>query len=287
MAKQLLSPRDLAQAIGVSESSIKRWADDGRIRVARTAGRHRRIPFAEAIRFVRETESVLINPSALGLPSTAGTVPLAADALSSTEEIYDLLVRGDDEASRGFLMSLYLGGHSVAAIADGPLRETFQLIGELWHEDGDQGIFVEHRATEIALRALHEIGLMISVPPDAPVAVGGAPAGDPYLLPTSTAAVVVAESGLRPVNLGGETPLPVLGEAAERLGSRLIWLSVTSPPDDRLLGRLDRVLERAVEIQAHVVVGGRSASQLGVEERPNLHLATTMSGLAEHIQRFV
>ena len=54
--KPLLSPRELAQAIGVSESSLKRWADAGQIRVARTAGGHRRISIADAVRFIREAD---------------------------------------------------------------------------------------------------------------------------------------------------------------------------------------------------------------------------------------
>jgi hypothetical protein len=36
--QQLLSPRQFAEAIGVSESSVRRWADTGRIKMTRTAG---------------------------------------------------------------------------------------------------------------------------------------------------------------------------------------------------------------------------------------------------------
>ena len=52
--KSVLSPKELAAAIGVSESTLKRWADDGLIVFSRTAGGHRRIRLAEAIRFIRE-----------------------------------------------------------------------------------------------------------------------------------------------------------------------------------------------------------------------------------------
>ena len=64
--KPLLSPKDLAQAIGVSESSIKRWVDNGEIQATKTAGGHRRIPISEAVRFLRETRSGLVNPEAIG-----------------------------------------------------------------------------------------------------------------------------------------------------------------------------------------------------------------------------
>ena len=41
--KPLLSPKELADAIGVSESSIKRWVDNGEIQATKTSGGHRRI----------------------------------------------------------------------------------------------------------------------------------------------------------------------------------------------------------------------------------------------------
>ena len=65
--KQLLSPKDLARATGVSESSLKRWADSGRLECTRTAGGHRRIPLAEAVRFIRESSISVVDPSMLGI----------------------------------------------------------------------------------------------------------------------------------------------------------------------------------------------------------------------------
>ena len=46
--KQVLSPREMATVLGVSESSIKRWVDDGAITSTKTAGGHRRITVSEA-----------------------------------------------------------------------------------------------------------------------------------------------------------------------------------------------------------------------------------------------
>ncbi len=48
--KQLLTPKQVARAIQVSESSIKRWCDRGTIPAEYTAGGHRRIPLAELVR---------------------------------------------------------------------------------------------------------------------------------------------------------------------------------------------------------------------------------------------
>src|SRR4051794_17870331 len=67
MSKTLLTPKELADAIGASESSLRRWVDGGRLRISRTAGGHRRIPVEEAVRFIRETGATLVRPEMLGL----------------------------------------------------------------------------------------------------------------------------------------------------------------------------------------------------------------------------
>src|SRR4051812_21827012 len=62
-----LSPRELAGALGMSESSLKRWIDAGRIRATRTEGGHRRIALADALAFVRETGTPVVHPELLAM----------------------------------------------------------------------------------------------------------------------------------------------------------------------------------------------------------------------------
>ncbi|MGB5390214.1 MAG: helix-turn-helix domain-containing protein, partial [Thermoanaerobaculia bacterium] len=80
--KDVLSPKEFAQAIGVSESSIKRWVDSGTIPASKTAGGHRRIAMSEAVRFLRETKTPLLHPDILGLPDVSalgGDLPIGED----------------------------------------------------------------------------------------------------------------------------------------------------------------------------------------------------------------
>ena len=53
MSTLLLTPHDLAEALGVSESSLKRWIDAGRIRASRTEGGHRRVALDDALAFIQ------------------------------------------------------------------------------------------------------------------------------------------------------------------------------------------------------------------------------------------
>jgi MerR family transcriptional regulator, light-induced transcriptional regulator len=273
-----LSTRALANAIGVSESSVKRWADNGAIGSARTAGGHRRIPLGDAIRFVRETRVTVVRPEILGLPELsrrrAGTAAAAEDALT------DFLTRGAAAEARGLLQALYLDGESLAAIVDGPLRTALAGVGEAWTRD-PAGIFVEHRAVDICIQALSQLRLLLPTAVDGLVATGGAVEEDPYLLPSMAAAIVLAGEGFEAVNLGANVPFHSFDEAMERLAPRLVWVSVSGITAPELIAAgLQRLAGRAARRHAHVVAGGRASAALALSETANLHLGGSMRELA-------
>ena len=103
--KQHFSPRELAGALGVSESSIKRWADAGEIRIRRTAGGHRRIPAAEAAHFIRRSGHPLARPEMLGL--TPQDRPAQAD---DAERLFALLREGREREAADWITALCLQG---------------------------------------------------------------------------------------------------------------------------------------------------------------------------------
>ena len=277
--KSLLSPRDLAQAIGVSESSIKRWVDYGVIEATRTAGGHRRIVAAEVIRFIRESRSVLVRPEVLGLRDLAavkGKVPAFGEA---TERLFEYLEAGAATEAKGLLTALFLGGRSLAQIIDGPLQSAMSRIGELWTHDSS-GIFWEHRATEIAIQAVSQLRTLFSPPQDGPVAVGGAPSGDPYILPTLSVAAVLESLGVQAVNLGPETPFPTLEQGIEMLDPQLVWLSLSVLTErEALTAGLNRLVERLADQDRSLVIGGSQADSMELAPNAKLHVGTSMSEL--------
>lgn len=281
--KTLLSPHELAQAIGVSESSVKRWVDDGLIRAARTAGGHRRIPVREAVRFVRESDAVLLRPEVLGLDELRGVE--AGGAGQEEARFYDLLAAGAAPEAVGLLVSLYLDGWGVARVLDGPVRSALERLGELWRHD-QAGIFLEHRAVPVVLRALVRLReLLPEVPEGAPRAVGCAPSGDPYLLPSLGAAMVLEAEGLAATNLGPETPVATLETAVRELRPRLVWLSASAPGAPEGLGRelrglLQRLTGEGGREAPLLVLGGRRAGEVPLAPHPRLHRGETMAELA-------
>lgn len=274
-----LTTKELALAMGVSESSIKRWADDGTIRASRTAGGHRRIPFAEAVRFIRQSRSRLARPELVGLPDVAAAAQVGAPDGDAAERFFHHLRHGHAAAARGLVQALYLAGESVAAIVDGPMREALSRIGELWRHD-PAGIFVEHRATDLCVQALNQLRATFEHPENAPVAVGGAPAGDPYLLPSLAAATALAAEGFVAVNLGADTPLASLERAVGELRPLLAWVSVSSSDRPaRLAAEIEAFAGTVRRLGVSVIAGGRGLPPAFTPDAPNLHVGASLGEL--------
>lgn len=276
---RFLSPRQLAQALGVSESSLKRWVDAGKIAAARTEGGHRKISLAEAVRFIRETGAPLAHPEMLDMPEVAVA---HQRALEGEDRLYTYLVAGDAVAARGWLLSRYLAGASIEELGDGPIKEAMHALGELWNHD-EGGIFIEHRGTDICLQALAQLRNTFEPPSDAPIAIGGAPEDDPYLLPTFLAATVIAASGMRAVNIGPDTPIGAMQAAVAHHAPRLVWISASSPLPAQQAREIATWIA-TVPSSTIVLVGGRESGRVAREG--NVRICESMASLA-HVARDV
>lgn len=280
------SPKELAQAVGVSESSIKRWVDDGRIAVMRTAGGHRRILLGEAVRFVRDQGMRVLRPDLLGLPDLADLPPEARQGDFTGEVLFELLRRGEAARVRGIIAGRYLNGLAPAALFDGPMAEALRRLGALWHQS-EEGIYLEHMATSICIEAVNQLRLLMpSVSAGAPVALGGSPSGDPYLLPSLMAATVLAEAGYADVNLGPDTPAAAFLHAAEVHRPRLVWVALTSHFAEGQVAHLaDQLLAPLCARGIDVVVGGAQAVAHRAQWPSGVHVMISMADLAAHAAR--
>jgi excisionase family DNA binding protein len=280
--KKTLSPKDLARAVGVSESSVKRWADEGVIQVARTAGGHRRITVVEAVRYIRVSGLPIVDPAAMGI-SDLTRVP--AEHLSrpdsSDQPLVDAISDGQAELARGLVLSMYLGGRSVAEICDGPVTRAMHGVGDLW-KHSSTGIIIEHRAMDICLQALNQLRALLPSPADAaPIATGGTPEGDPYLLPTLMAATVLAAEGWREENLGPSLPLELMTEAARKHQADLLWLSVSVElPTDVLAAQIVELGAKLAGMDVVLAVGGRMLPPRPMILKQNVNVIGSMSELA-------
>jgi methanogenic corrinoid protein MtbC1 len=180
------------------------------------------------------------------------------------------------------IVSAYLSGRPLAGVFDGPVRGALSRLGELWQHD-ERGILVEHRGSAIVIEALHQLRALLPPPPvQAAVAVGAAPGGDHYVIPSLMAAIVLREAGYRDINYGPNTPLALLASAAREHHARLAWVSFsTQRPTRSSKEELAALAEALRKNRSKLIVGGRFApSAVDLRDVPDVRVIASMTELA-------
>ena len=257
--KELLTPKQVARALHVSESSVKRWCDKGAIETRYTPGGHRRIPISGLVEFVKTSQHDLVNPEVLGLPATSGRTEWVIER--AAEQLTVALIAGDAERARGIVIDLYLAEHSLSAIFDLVIARSFHEIGDLW-EAGQAEVYQEHRSGEIVQQILFELRTLTSdSAPGAPTAIGGAAEGDSSLIGARMAEMILRECGWNAMSLGDNLPFATLAEAIKAHRPRVVWLSCTHLPGEVNFVRKYNELYDEFGLNVAFVVGGRALTE--------------------------
>ncbi len=260
MIQEILTTRQVATALGVSEASLKRWCDRGLLPAVRTPGGHRRLPLSGVMQFIRERRLEVARPDVLGLPEVAAPAVIGRDG--SRNAFLTALEHGDLESARRLVFGLYLDGRSVVDILDGVIAATFQRIGDRWAH-GALDIYHERRAVEICTRVLHQFRLLLPPPATlAPSALGGTLTGDHYTLATTMVELSLTEVGWRAQSLGCDHPVETLVRAISDLRPRIFWLSVNALESrERFVEQYQQLYHVAQEHGVAVLLGGRMLTE--------------------------
>jgi excisionase family DNA binding protein len=257
---QFFTPLQVARALGVSESTLKRWCDKGVLPTVRTAGGHRRVTFEAVAEYVRQSGQELVRPEVLGLPPAAGQGATVRNR--AVRQLVSALRKGDGPVVARIIADLYLTKHPIWQIGDEVVAPTLAEIGHAW-ECGELPVYRERLGCEIAQRALFALQDMVPQPPaDAPTAIGGTLDGDPYRLATTLCESVLREAGWRAQSLGTAIPPESFCDALRDLQPRICWLSVSHAPDAELfVAQMATIAAAAKQSGAALVVGGRGFTE--------------------------
>ena len=257
----LLSTSEIAALFSVTETTIKRWADEGQIACVKTLGGHRKFLMKEVIRFGENH----------GYPLT-GTIPPTMSSRKLEKLEFSVETRNYKKISEIFLeealdvdkqglfdLLSYLYKHhiSFSTIGDEVIRPAMVRIGELWAE-GKLEVNKEHLASQAVLEILIRLGPQLHhKPSNGMSAVCASAEGDYHEIGLRILAYVLESEGWSVHYVGANTPFDTLGSLIKANTPELICLSFTL--EDRPEAFFDNVRslgKLARSYNATYVVGG-------------------------------
>jgi excisionase family DNA binding protein len=276
-----LRTQQVAQALGVGVSTVKRWVDRGVLNATRTVGKHRLIPRSEAVRVARRLKLPIA-----GLGASEGPEATVVDRIDDglRDRLTESLRRGDAARATAMIRGVVASGLGGVALADQVIRPVMERIGHGW-EVGDLDVFQEHRASHIVTAALIELIDRAASRQDAPapLALGATPEGDFYQIALLLGELVLRELGWEVRNLSVNLPMRSLSKALGACRSRLVYLSVSHLVDeDRFAREYQAFFEAATSGGIAVILGGRA---LGPDLRARLGYASFGERMA-HLSEF-
>lgn len=263
------SPRQIAQALQASESSVKRWCDQGAIPTIRTLGGHRRITVDGLREFLQSSGRTVLAPQILGLPSLRCPDHLSVpDNLEPDQAAFrQALARGEEDQCREILQRRVSRHGSRGESAEYLISDAMHGLGEAW---GCKEIdpYQERRACDLCIRLINELRAELPpIGPDAPVAVGGTPSGDPYQLPTALVELSLREVGWNATSLGNNLPFTSFLQAIADHSPAMVWLSVSSIANPATFVAEQNRLAAELGDDVPLLMGGRALTD---EIRPQL-----------------
>jgi excisionase family DNA binding protein len=277
------SPKQIARALQASESSVKRWCDQGAIPTVRTVGGHRKITLEGLQEFLRTSNRSLESPQALGLaaiptPSKGGLVPGGNDP--DQQAFRNALAVGDEMTCRTVMRKRIDQGDRKSEVAEYLVTDAMHGFGEAW-DCKQLDAYQERRGCAIATRLINELRSDLPpIPRDAPIAIGGTPETDPYELPTALVELAMREAGWNATNLGSNLPIESLIQAIADYQPQLVWLSVSSIRDEAKFIADQRLLADQIGDEVSLLVGGRALTD---QLRPRLRYTAHCDGLRQMV----
>ena len=259
--RQYVSTAKVAIALGVSVTTVKRWVDDGTLPAHRTAGGHRKLLAGDILRAVRDGN--LPNADLSKLFPGAGSAN-SLDVPTVYAKFIEAIAKVDPDAIREHIHAAYRGGMMIDAIADQLISPALKYVGQQWKKK-KMDVHQEHRVTQSCVGAIYELRafLRINVELVRPIAVGGAPEHDHFILASLLSKLTLIENGWDAINLGPHTPMSAFHAALEELSPQLVWISVSHIAyPDKFLVEYNEFFRTADKKNIAVAIGGAGLGEL-------------------------
>lgn len=252
MSDRLMSTGDVAEVLGVSEATVKRWADAGTLSCIRTPGGHRKFRLRD----------IAMHLASRRGPAPSNAVP-TTEAEREIDEVVSALLVGDIEKVVGAIAAARLQRTSMANIADGLLMPAMQRVLQACAE-GRTEAYHDHIATNTMIEVCARQRPTLRVPGSSRGRVVAAPMpGENRDMMARLSALVAVEGGFESYVLGAGLPPNSVSRAAEDLGAS--WILLAGNPGERASSipqYVEQILSGTERSRARVVCIGEGVNQI-------------------------
>jgi MerR family transcriptional regulator, light-induced transcriptional regulator len=267
---EILSTREVAALLKVSEATVKRWSDANMITCLRTPGGHRKFRRQDIRKLIGLTEEEIA--AATPLPKV------------SAQAIDDVLLAGNIRATASILQSKGLAPEALAEICDTIFVPSFSLVGLKW-ERGELSIAEEHRASATLIDALAQTLARLPEPPQgAPIAALACIGDEQHDMGLRMVRLILHSIGFATVLLGGTVPVLDLSALVSRSSPPPAILALSASPKaspSDLRGHLAVLSSATRTLGVALVTGGRGFATL--EERETQSNAKHFEALLDFV----
>lgn len=281
---EVFSTRDMARLCGVNESTIKRWADSGRLHCIKTPGGHRKFLIRDVLTFLNEYgfEGLGVggeNPDGQPDPSTTVRI-LRRDWAGLAQKYLNTGLEGTPAEVVQFLFRCATGGCSLIDICDRVITPALAELGDRWAA-GTLTALEEHLVSAATVHGLER--LAETMPRHDPLEARAlcCPAeGEDHGIGSRMAAMLLETLGWQVRFTVSSTPLNDLTAYVQRNRPQILCIStVSTPPDNGWRERYRALHNAARSCGTRIAIGGRGAESMN--SLPYDFLGQSLAGLEE------
>lgn len=259
--ERIFSSKQVAEFLGVNESSVKRWADSGMLGCFRTPGGHRKFKKNDLMLFSRKY-SYELKHSTFSEQDTPAVQENTFDFDTINTVLLKKLFTGSDDEILDYLYSLHLSGLGITEMYDFVISRTMKMIGDMW---GKKEITIEkeHISTNKMTKALIRLnGRIESKQRNGLTAFCGSLEKEFHELPLLSVNNVLQYHGWNTVYAGVNLPVKSFVSGIESYKPDMVCLSVTIMEDrTRLEKDIKKIFNASKVLGAVFLIGGSAADK--------------------------
>jgi len=270
----LLSTKEVAGILGVTESTIKRWADSELIYCHKTPGGHRKFKL-EDVNIFAKSNSFLISGVELNI-SEKHNNQFLIDQIQKKEinflcdHFYKLILSGNSTEIYNFIILMNLNRFSFIDFFDSVLQPSLTRLGFEW-QTKLISVEDEHAASSAIFTALSKLtDSVLRNPKKEKVIILAVVEGDYHEIPVKCISILLEMEGWTIRYLGANTPFFSLDSAIKKIKPEAVLISSTIrfTSYSEVSERLETMKTYLKSYGGKLIVGGKGIIQKDLKFDP-------------------